>query len=203
MLKPHRKPYGYKELLVYKKAEALQKETEDLTRQFPKTKTLIDLADQMVRSGRSGKQNVVEGWKRNTTKEYYGFLGFSLAAVAELEEDCDDIIRGVYPELMGTKGTMGEMGASQSLYTPFTLSEIEKIPFYPLDPGLPPIIQLKLRAKELGYLIVRLQKSLEAKMGEENTLAAKDKFKLQDRRREAEKNFEAELRREFNLPDLD
>ena len=60
MLKPHRKPYGYKDLLVYKKAEALQKETEVLTRKFPKTKTLIDLADQMVRSARSGKQNIVE-----------------------------------------------------------------------------------------------------------------------------------------------
>ena len=110
MLKPHRKPYCYRELLVWKKAEDLQKRTQRLTRFFPKTKTLVDRADQMNRSARSGKQNIAEGWKRNTTKEYFDFLGFSLAAVAELEEDCDDIISGIFPELEGIKGVVGERG---------------------------------------------------------------------------------------------
>lgn len=233
MLKPHRKPYGYKELLVYKKAEALQKETEELARRFPKTKTFIDLADQMNRSARSGKQNIVEGWKRNTTKEYYDFLGFSLAAVAELEEDCDDMIRGVHSELMRTKGIMGERGTRgekgthptlstppvhsshptprtpstpqhyQPHYPPqsrcafFSLSEIEKIPFYPLDPSLPPVIQLKLRAKELGYLIERLQKSLEQKMSQENTMDSKSKFRVLKQQKQKEIEFEKELREKY------
>jgi hypothetical protein len=56
MLKPHRKPYGYRELLVWKKAEDLQKRTQRLTRFFPKTKTLVDRADQMNRSARSGSK---------------------------------------------------------------------------------------------------------------------------------------------------
>src|SRR3990172_3852495 len=108
MLKQSQSPYGYKNLLVFKKAEELQMSCTGLTSVFPKTKTLIALADQMNRSARSVKQNIVEGWKRNSTKEYYEFLGFAIAANAELEEDCADIWRGIYPELMGVKGGMGE-----------------------------------------------------------------------------------------------
>ncbi|TAN58530.1 four helix bundle protein [Patescibacteria group bacterium] len=189
-----------------------------LTVIFPKAKTLIALADQMDRSARSVKQNIVEGWKRNSTKEYYEFLGFSIGANAELEEDCMDIWKGIYPGLMGVKGVMGavsekgamgERGATHSshftpsfplasyspsalsttlpsfsAHTPFSspssplsLSDIEKLPFYPLNPSLPPVVQLKLRCKELNFLISKLQKSLEDKMTAEHTLPAADRFK--------------------------
>lgn len=110
MIKLNRKPYGYRELLIYKKAEELQKSCSELTHIFPRTKTLLALADQMDRSARSVKQNIVEGWKRNSSKEYYDFLGFSMGANAELEEDCDDIWKGMYPELLRIKGVMGERG---------------------------------------------------------------------------------------------
>ena len=109
-------PYGYRKLLVYEKAEALQRACAELTSRFPsfshssRSKTLAALADQMDRSARSVKQNIIEGWKRNSTREYYDFLGFSLGANAELEEDCNDIIKGIYPTLMGVKGIMGERG---------------------------------------------------------------------------------------------
>lgn len=69
-----RKPEGYKDLLVYRRAAELQEETFRLTAQFPppqlaiasfsrasKTKTLIALADQMDRSARSGTKNIIEG----------------------------------------------------------------------------------------------------------------------------------------------
>ncbi|MDO8240364.1 MAG: four helix bundle protein [Candidatus Moranbacteria bacterium] len=205
MLKPSRQPYGFKNLLAYKKAEELQMGCSLVTAQFPKYKTLIALADQMDRSARSGKQNIVEGWKRNSTKEYYDFLGFSIGANTELEEDCNDIWRGVYPDLIGITGVMGEkgkMGGDEmgemgeggkikrdeisitrekgngvSLSTPFDPLiplDIEKIPFYPLNKNLPPIIQLKLRCKELNYLLNQLQKSLEAKMLQEKTLSGGD-----------------------------
>ena len=45
----NRKPEGYKELLAYQKAAELQAATFELTRLFPKTKTLVALADQMDR----------------------------------------------------------------------------------------------------------------------------------------------------------
>lgn len=64
MLKPHQDPYGYKKLLAYKKAEDLQMACSHLTHLFPFSKTLSSLADQMNRSARSGKQNIVEGLPR-------------------------------------------------------------------------------------------------------------------------------------------
>lgn len=113
-LKQSENPYGFKELLVYKKAQELQKACALFTARFPPfsrsahSRTMAALQDQMDRSARSVKQNVVEGWKRNSTKEYHQFLGFSLGANAELEEDCNDIIKGIYG--IGEKGVMGERG---------------------------------------------------------------------------------------------
>ena len=205
MLKPHSNPYGHKRLLAYRKAVVLQKECRKMTAQFPKTKTMIDLADQMDRSARSGKQNIVEGWKRNSTKEYDDFLGFSIGAIAELEEDCDDIWKGVYPELMGIKGIMGEKGTPPPPSSPSTLSshsapqpppadkthsapqsfsshlDIDKLKFFPLDRSLPRVVQLKLRCKELNYLLNKLQKSLEKKMADEGAMSSRDKMRMHEK----------------------
>ncbi len=231
MLKQSQTPYGYKNLLVFRKAEELQTSCTALTGVFPKTKTLIALADQMNRSARSVKQNIAEGWKRNSTKEYYEFLGFAIAANAELEEDCMDIWKGIYPGLIGVKGVMGERGATHSSRStlssplksssfsspsshstltpsshftpslpsassflsahsaPLSLSDIEKLPFYPLNPSLPPVVQLKLRCKELNFLLSKLQKSLEDKMTAEHTLPAADRFKRSQTRQNKDKDW--------------
>src|SRR3989344_1588859 len=177
MIKPTRNPYGYRDLLVYRKSDELQSLCADLTLLFPRSKTAIALADQMNRSARSTKQNITEGWKRNSTKEYYEFLGYAVASNAELEEDFTDIWNGVYPELMGIKGLMGEKGRTEILSR---FSNIEQIPFYPLDPLLPFILQLKLRAKELNLLIENLQKSLVKKMSMDHTLPASERIRLRE-----------------------
>ena len=177
-------PYGYKNLLVYKKAEELQKACAPFTSpfsHFPHSKTLVALADQMDRSARSVKQNIVEGWKRNSTKEYYDFLGFSLGANAELEEDCNDIINGVYK---GLTGLMGEMG----------IEEIEQLKFYPLDSRLPPVVQLKLRCKEINFLLAKLQESLQEKMTEEHRLPRAEVFnRVRKESHDQDRWFEREL----------
>jgi four helix bundle protein len=183
MLRQTRDSYGYKKLLVYKKADEIQSETSHLTSLFcpsgysPHSKTLLSLSDQMVRSARSTKQNIVEGWKRNSTAEYYTFLGYSIASNAELEEDCNDIIAGKYPELMGKKGIMGERGPINPIKSPLSLLEVEKLSFYPLDVHLPPIVQLKLRCKEVNFLFDRLQKSLIDKMEKDHNLSQQDRVK--------------------------
>jgi hypothetical protein len=240
----------------------------------------------MNRSARSTKQNITEGWKRNSTSEYYEFLGYSIASNAELEEDCDDIIKEIYPGLMrikevvgeqdvaefircqntrgedlnektqedkfselkgqektkgekgimGIKGVMGETGTPSTSSTPinpfsspsspsspstlstpsslstlstpsshstfsspFSLSEIEKIPFYPLNHNLPPIIQLKLKCKELNYLLARLQKSLEEKMKDEGTISTTDKFLIIKSQKDKEKKFEEEILKKYGI----
>ena len=168
-LAAHSNPYGYRELLVYTKAEEMQKACASLTNAFVERvkrekgggmglKTIIALQDQMDRSARSVKQNIVEGWKRNSTQEYHQFLGFSLGANAELEEDCNDVIKGMYKGIKGVKGVGMPMG------------EVEKLPFYPLDTHLPPLVKLKLRCKELNMLLGKLQRSLVAKMSSEHRL---------------------------------
>ncbi|MBI4119906.1 MAG: four helix bundle protein [Parcubacteria group bacterium] len=197
-LKQSKTLYGYRNLLVYKKAEELQIECAKLAQRFPNTETLVKLADQMNRSARSTKQNIAEGWKRNTTREYYQFLGYAVASNAELEEDGNDIIRGIYPELMGIKGIMGdergdkkgdERGERGNEW-----GDIEKIPFYPLNPILPPIIRLKLRAKELNFLLDRLQRSLAGKMGGQGTLSTQDKLRrMKEQGKEEEKWYEQML----------
>ncbi len=184
MIKPKRNPYGYKNLLVYKKADELMTKTTVLTDNFPRE--LEKLKDQMDRSARSTKQNIVEGWKRNSTREYYEFLGYSLASNAELEEDCDDIIKRRYAALTEIKGIMGETGKTGEIQ----IDEVEKLPFYPLDPRLALIIQLKLRCKEINFLLDRLQQSLIEKMKKEGVLSTSDKFQIrQNQDREAGKWF--------------
>ncbi len=195
VIKVSKNPYGYRNLLVYEKAEELQKACSELTHQFPKTKTLVALGDQMDRSARSTKQNIAEGWKRNLTHEYYQFLGYSIASNAELEEDCNDIIKGMYPELMGIKGIMGERGEGVNERGEMGIDEVERIPFYPINPHLPPMVGLKLRAKELNFLLDRLQKSLAQKMASEGTLSERDKLQ---RAREKEKE---RYKQDFELMD--
>ena len=211
MIKPSRKPYGYRDLLVYKKAEQLQLRCAELTHQFPRTKTLIALADQMDRSARSTKQNIVEGWKRNSTKEYYEFLGFSIGANTELEEDCDDICKGIYPELMGIMGVMGErgvkglqeMGGKGGRGEMGKIEDIEQLKFYPIDPNLPPVVQLKLQCKELNFLFDKLQKSLLAKMESEHSLPQRDKFQLHEHQARKEQDAEEAILVQYGLKRLE
>lgn len=192
-IKPSRNPYGYRELLVYEKADELQSLCAHLTSHFSHSKTLVALSDQMNRSARSTKQNITEGWKRNSTKEYYEFLGYAVASNAELEEDATDICKGHYPELMGIMGVMGEKGNPITPFNPLNPFDIEKLPFYPLDTSLPPVVQLKLRAKELSFLLERLQKSLVEKMNEENTLPAVERMRIYDQK---EKDFDHWLKKQ-------
>lgn len=219
MIKPSRKPYGYRDLLVYKKAEHLQLACAALTHRFPRMKTLVALADQMDRSARSVKQNIVEGWKRNSTKEYYDFLGFSMGANAELEEDCDDICKGMYPELLAEKGVMGKRGETgfmekkergetgiQGLSVMGTngiMKDIEKLKFYPIDPSLPLVVRLKLQCKELNYLFDQLQKSLLVKMESENSLPIREKLHMREQEVKQAQGVENALLQQYSLKRLE
>ncbi len=82
------KPEGYKELLVYKRAEELRDFVFKITENFPQEERRRK--EHMHDSARSVKQNIVEGWKRTTTKEYHDFLSFSLGSLAEIKEDGED-----------------------------------------------------------------------------------------------------------------
>jgi hypothetical protein len=177
-------PEGYRKLLAYRKASELKIATERFVGNFPKTKTFIDLADQMSRSARSGVKNIVEGWMRNTTKEYFTFLGYSIGSNEELKEDATDIVTGVYKNLMGIRGVMG--------YNAIQRGELDVIRFYPPPLNVDPAVELFLRAKELGLLLYRLQQSLDVKMDKEMTKPTADKFRQRDM---AEKTADQEFQK--------
>lgn len=156
-------------MLVYQKAAELQRLTVELTNLFPKTKNLLSLKDQMDRSARSGTKNIIEGWKRNTTSEYFRFLGYAIASIEELKDDCADIATGLYRDLMGVKGVMP--------LTPITSLFLEKLRFYPLPKDLPMTVELYLRCKEVLMLLNKLQKSLDTKMDKEGTKSVAEKYR--------------------------
>ncbi len=199
----NKNPEGYKKLLAYTKAKALHRDTLELASHFPRTKTYADLADQMARSGRSGNKNIVEGWKRNTTKEYFDFLGFSIGAVEELRDDAEDIILGVYPELnpiigvMGQKGIeMGKERVKRGQKGIMGREVLESLKFYPLNETFPPVVKIYLQAKEVNFLLDKLQKSLDFKMDQELTKPANQKAKsyfddLKKADRETEEYFKS------------
>ncbi|MDO8521168.1 MAG: four helix bundle protein [bacterium] len=193
MLKQSNSPDGYKHLLVYKKAEELLAETTKFTSEFPRI--ISRLIEQMDSSARSTKANIVEGWKRNATYEYYTFLGYSIASNAELFEDYLDICLGRYEakgikgvngtngetEEKGSKGEMGEkgeMGVRGTKGVEETRQWLETLRFYPLDTTLPLSVQLYLRAKELNMLLEKLQQSLLERMQEKKTLSEPDRMRL-------------------------
>jgi four helix bundle protein len=99
-----KKPDGFKELLVYRRAEELHDYVYKITENFlyKESRRRVHMRD----CGRSVKQNIVEGWKRETTKQYIDFLSFSFGSLGELKEDGNDCIKlGVinqqqYQELM-------------------------------------------------------------------------------------------------------
>ncbi len=86
-----KKPEGYKELLVYKRTDELQSFVYEITEKFPINERRRK--EHMRDSARSVKQNIVEGWKRETTRQYIDFLSFSFGSLGELKEDGEDCIK--------------------------------------------------------------------------------------------------------------
>jgi len=70
-----KKPNGYKELLVYRRVVELQDFVYQITENFPWKENRR--REHMRDSNRSVKQNIVEGWKRETTQQYIDFLNYS------------------------------------------------------------------------------------------------------------------------------
>ena len=81
---PKTQLFGYKKLIVYQKAKALVLDTYQLTGTFPKEEQYI-LLPQMRRSAISIQANIVEGYAKNSRKEFARFLNISIGSAIELE----------------------------------------------------------------------------------------------------------------------
>ncbi len=75
---------GYRDLKVWQLSMRLTGDVYRLSVQFPKHE-LYGLTSQLRRSAVSLPSNIAEGHGRNSSKEFYHFLGIALGSLAELE----------------------------------------------------------------------------------------------------------------------
>ena len=100
------------------------------------------------------------------------------------------------------RGGNGNESLSSHL-NPLIPFDIEKLKFYPIYESLPPVIKLKLKCKELNFLLQKLQNSLALKMGNEGTLSLVDKFKIKREERAHGEKCEDKLLEMFGLEKLE
>lgn len=84
---------GYHKLIVWQRARELVKLIYKYTEGFPKAEE-FGLKGQLRRAAVSILLNIVEGYRRSTTKEYLHFLNTADGSLAELEaalEVCSDL----------------------------------------------------------------------------------------------------------------
>src|SRR3972149_10654050 len=79
---------GYKNLIVWKNAQNLRKIIYDISKRFPKSE--YRRVSQMRDAARSIKQNIQEGYKRRSIREYMQSLSVAQGSLSELRGDIDD-----------------------------------------------------------------------------------------------------------------
>lgn len=73
---------GYKKLVAWQKSDELAKLIYRITLSFPKEE-LFGITSQLRRSALSVPLNIVEGYGRNSKKEFHRFLSIALGSLAE------------------------------------------------------------------------------------------------------------------------
>lgn len=76
--------FGYQRLIAWQKANLLANKTYEYTINFPASE-MFGLTSQLRRAILSVPTNIVEGYARNSKKEFCRFLNISLASLAEAE----------------------------------------------------------------------------------------------------------------------
>lgn len=75
---------GYHKLIVWQRAREFVKLTYLLTSEFPRSEE-FGLKNQIRRAAVSVVLNIVEGYRRNSTKDYLHFLNIAQGSLTELE----------------------------------------------------------------------------------------------------------------------
>ena len=78
------KEAGYKKLLIWQKADEMAYQIYLETKGFPKEE-IYGITSQLRRAALSVPTNIVEGYSRESQKEFKYFLNISLASLAETE----------------------------------------------------------------------------------------------------------------------
>ncbi|MDD5289567.1 MAG: four helix bundle suffix domain-containing protein [Patescibacteria group bacterium] len=84
---------GYKYLKTYQLATVIYDLTMEFCAKFLPGQELMRQRTQMTQAGRSGKQNIAEGYLEKSLKMYIKLAGVSRGSFGELLEDYEDIAR--------------------------------------------------------------------------------------------------------------
>lgn len=79
---------GYKKLIVYQKTKDLVLKTYNITNSFPQSES-FGLTSQIRRAAVSVLANIVEGYAKESSAEFYRFLTISIGSLTELEVHLD------------------------------------------------------------------------------------------------------------------
>lgn len=156
---------GYKYLLSYQYSVVIFDLDVEFCNLFinPRSRT----HDQMTQAGRSGKQNIAEGWEFASLKGYIKLSGVAKGSLTELAEDFEDFLRqrGLKiwskndPRIIKMRG----LRVMRDKDGNFTLPQF---PHCPHDPELAANLLLTL-CKKTTFLLNRQIKSLEEKFVKE------------------------------------
>lgn len=149
---------GYKYLESYLLATVIYDLTVEFCRVFldPRSRT----TDQMNQAGRSGKQNIAEGYLERSLKSYIKLLGVALASLGELLEDYEDFLRqrGL-PQWDKNDPRVREMRAMRVVGN---IPHLPHFPHIPHDPVLAANLMITLCQRAM-FLLGRQIASLEQK----------------------------------------
>lgn len=155
---PDSKP-GYKYLITYQLAVVIFDLTVEFCDRFIDKRSRTH--DQMVQAGRSGKQNIAEGYLERSLKSYIKLLGVALASIGELLEDYEDFLRqrGL-PQWGKEDSKVREMRGVRVVSEPYP--HLLQFPHIPHDPILAANLMITL-CQRATYLLKRQIESLEQK----------------------------------------
>jgi len=80
--------FGYRKLIVWQQAKQIRRKTYLLTQGFPKSE--MRRISQMNDAARSVKQNIQEGYRQSSRKNYIRYLGIAQGSLSELVGDIED-----------------------------------------------------------------------------------------------------------------
>lgn len=150
---------GYKYLKTFQLATIIYDLTLKFCNRYINIKSRTH--DQMVQAGRSGKQNIAEGYLEKSLKMYIKLLGVSRGSFGELLEDYEDFARQNKVLLLQKERAIREIGEIREIWANIS-------PDYPYIPSLPTNIATAVNLlitllNQVNYLLDRQIASLEEK----------------------------------------
>lgn len=156
---------GYKYLLTYQYATVIYDLTIEFCRIYIIGRELMRQRDQMDQAGRSGKQNITEGYELESLETYIKFLGIARGSIKELLEDYEDFLRQGGLALWGKDDPrMRDLRELRVLGEPYP--HIPQFPHIPQDPELAANLMIML-CQRTTYLLTKQIESLKEKFVKE------------------------------------